>query len=394
MFFLALLACPGSLGEDQSELLIEVVRLEVGTDGASIGPDATLRFDANLVQRSERSDAIELELLSEGPFLPIILDESGARVQLVSAPDPTYSEAYNSEPPSQTRLTAEGGFAPGQYSIEWVESDGWGDLEVQPPLRFEIQPTASERELLAVGDTFLVQDYRLHGLEGLLQDSGSSWIRVAETDGARSRLELIIDSDYRCVAVNAWTDWSGDGSAWSQDSLSIQQEDLTLTGYGIFTNLPLSEDGSEILSGQAHMVVDMSGVDQLLMLNDPDWDWGESCGLISGFGLSCGDCLVGEPGSECLTLSLLDLNATRISEQEAATFGSELPPCGVDLADIEAPVLDLSFLEDMNFDCGCTTAAGFSSLSMAWLAMALVRTRRRRKQSSARSPEETTTPAG
>jgi hypothetical protein len=66
----------------------------------------------------------------------------------------------------------------------------------------------------------------------------------------------------------------------------------------------------------------------------------------------------------------------------------------VDLADIEAPVLDLSFLEDLNFDCGCTTAAGFSSLSMGWLAMALVRTRRRRKGESEKSSQKGKSVAG
>ena len=64
------------------------------------------------------------------------------------------------------------------------------------------------------------------------------------------------------------------------------------------------------------------------------------------------------------------------------------------LADIEAPVLDLSFLNDLNFDCGCTTAAGFSSLSMGWLAMALVRTRRRRKKGAKEPSKKSDTPAG
>ena len=382
MLFFTLLACPGPQGRDQVDVRMEDVSLEVGTSPESIGPDASLVFSASVVSRRQTLGETEVTELSDGPFVPVILDPLGEQVTLVPAPDPTFSEAYNTRPaPSDARLAAEGGFAPGAYTVSSaIDVDGT-EYALDPALSFLVQPTAWDRELLAPGDTFLVQDYRLHDLQSVLQGAGSSWIRVAEVDGDRSRMELIIESDYRCVAVNAWTDWTGDGSAWSQDSLSIQQEDITLTGYGIFTNLPLSQDGEQILSGQAHMVVDMSAVDLLLGADsDSDWDLGDTCGLIAGFGLSCGACLVGEPDRECLSVSLLDLNATRLGEEEAAAVGADLPPCGVDLADIEAPVIDLSFLEDFNFDCGCTTAAGFSSMSLGWLAMALVRTRRRRKK--------------
>lgn len=395
MFLLAFLACPGPGDVNQIDIRLQDVSLDVGTSPESIGPDATLRFEAELVQRTERFGETETELLSDGPFMPVILDEAGEVVELEPAPDPTFSEAYNSLPVREdARMAAEGGFAPGAYTVSAAIDEDGSEYALDTALSFVVQPTTRDRELLAPGDTFLVQDYGLHDVEGVLQGAGSSWIRVAEVDGDRSRMELIIESDYRCVAVNAWTDWTGDGSAWSQDSLSIQQEDVTLTGYGIFTNLPVSQDGAQILSGQAHMVVDMSGVDLLLGRDDADWDLGDTCGLIAGFGLSCGACLVGEPDRECLSVSLLDLNATRLSEQEAAELGADLPPCGVDLADIEAPVIDLSFLEDLNFDCGCTTAAGFSSMSLGWLAMALVRTRRRKKKAAGGRAEESSPAAG
>lgn len=386
MLFFSLLACPAP--EDRVEVGMEEVRLEVGTSPESIGPDASLVFSAVVVSRRETPGETQVTELSDGPFLPVVLDPSGEQVTLVPAPDPTFSEAYNSLPvPDDGRMTAEGGFAPGVHTVSSATGLDGSEYDLDTELSFVVQPTTRDRELLAPGDTFLVKDYRLHDVQGVLQGAGSSWLRVAEVDGDRSRMELIIESDYRCVAVNAWTDWSGDGSAWSQDSLTLQQEDITLTGYGVFANLPVSQDGAQILSGQAHMVVDMSAVDLLLGSNDAEWDPGESCALLSGLGLRCGDCLVGEPGRECLSVSLLDLNATRLSDEEAAALDTDLPPCGVDLADIEAPVIDLSFLEDLNFDCGCTTAAGFSSLSMGWLALALVRTRRRKKQSSERQPE-------
>ena len=394
MLLLAFLACPGPGSAIQVDIRLQDVSLDVGTSPESIGPDATLRFDAALVQRTQQFGETETQVLSEGPFRPVILDENGEVVELETAPDPTFSEAYNSQPPAIQGWSALGGFAPGQYTVITAHDVDETPYALSPQVGFDVQPTAQDPELLVVGDTFLVQDFHLQGIEGVLHDQGSSWIRVAEREKDRTRLELIIESDYRCVAVNTWTDWSGDGFAWSQDSLHIEQDGVQLSGYGIFTNLPLSQDASEILSGQAHMVVDMSAVDQLMQANNPDWDDGESCSLIQGLGIDCGDCLVGEPGHECLNVNLLDLHATRLSEQEADALGENIPSCGVDLADIQAPVLDLSFLEELNFDCGCTTAAGFSSMSLGWLAMALVRTRRRKKKGADAREEESSPAAG
>lgn len=394
MLLVTLLACPGPQGVNATEIRLSEVLLEVGTDPERIGPDATLRFEATLEQRTQRFGETETTILSTGPFIPVVVDEDGQAVVLVDAPDPSFSQPYNALPTPSERWRAEGGFEPGEYSVAWAAAANGETYPLEPPIGFVVQPTAQGPSAWRLGDTYLVQDYGLRGLEGILQGAGSSWIRVAEVDDERARLELIIESDYRCVAVNAWTDWSGDGGAWSQDSLSIEQDGVSLSGYGIFTSLPLSQDGEQILSGQAHMVLDMSAVDRLMGVHNAEWEMGESCALLPGFGIDCGSCLVGEPDRECLSLSLLDLNAARLSEQEAAALGADLPPCGLDLADIEAPVIDLSFLEDLNFDCGCTTAAGFSSMSLGWLAMALVRTRRRRRKGPVRSAEESRAPGG
>lgn len=387
MLLLAFLACPGPGPLQSSEITLRDVSLSIGTDPAHVGPDSTLHLSADLVEIERGEGEPQVTLLSDGPFVPVLVDAQGQRIPLRAGPDTSLAEAYVDHQAPPERWAAAGGLEPGDYSVSTIEAPDGAAYTLPEVFRFEVRPTAQGPNILQAGDTFLVSDYRLHDMEGVLQNYGSSWIRVAEVDGDRARMELIVESASRCVAVNTWTDWSGDGVAWSQDSLSIDAEGLELTGHGIFTTLPLSTDGQELLGGQANMVVDMSAVDRLLAGDSADWQLGDSCGLLAGFGIQCGTCLVGAPEQECLALALTDLSALRLSDEDAAELGDALPSCGVDLADIEAPAIDLSFLEDLNFDCGCTTAAGFSSMSLAWLAMALVRTRRRRK-------EETTPSAG
>lgn len=388
MLLLAFLACPGPGPLQSSEITLRDVSLSVGTDLAHVGPDSTLHLNADLVEIERGLGEPRVTLLSDGPFVPVVVDAQGQRIPLIAAPDTTLAEAYVDHQAPPERWAAAGGLEPGDYSVSTIEDLDGAAYTLPEVFRFEVRPTAQGPNILQAGDTFLVNDYHLHDLAGLLQNYGSSWIRVAEVDGDRARMELIIESASRCVAVNTWTDWSGDGVAWSQDSLSIEAEGQTLTGHGIFTALPLSTDGQELLGGQATMVVDMSSVDRLLAADSDDWELGDSCGLLAGFGIQCGTCLVGAPEQECLALSLTDLHALRLSEEEAAALGTELPSCGIDLADIEAPVIDLSGLENLNFDCGCTTAAGFSSMSLGWLALALVRTRRRKKGQADRPPSQ------
>ncbi|MED5372981.1 MAG: hypothetical protein VX899_18320 [Myxococcota bacterium] len=377
-FLTLLLACEQPLVQAPDPGSWTDLDLEVGVAGQPVGPHSTLYSDGDW---SIRGPAGGTQEILTGPWQPELLDASGQPVALVNSPFTSHWEPYVQDTDHNDwapRWIAPAGLTPGEtysFSSLFLDGDPAQPYPLDGELSFTVAELAPDTFSLEEGDVFRVEGYRLNVLDSILQAYGTSWLRIGQVTESQVRMELIIESDFRCRAVNAWVDRDGDSLRWQTQEIRLPySQDIELVGQGIFVDLPLSADG-DFIAGQASMTVQAAGFDALMAASNDDWQDGELCDLIAGFGASCFPCLEGE--GECRHFYVSDLHAVALADAEAAAFDEDLPTCGVDASSLELPVIDLSGLD---LDCGCTTAAGFSSASLGWLALALVRTRRRKKR--------------
>ena len=253
---------------------------------------------------------------------------------------------------------------PGAYHVLGVTAPGGQLHGFSSPMEFEVQALAVDLDGLEAGQVWEVEHWIGEEWSRLALSHMRFFIRIAAARREQVDVQLLASSGGPpCGVVALSMDRDGAELRWSRRALTLpvrNGEPIALMGMELL--LPISE-GGEIAAGRAQLLAEAAGLDAAMGVNTPEWEAGDLCALTQ----SCLPC--SDPELDCLPVHISDVWASPLSSDELAAFdGQEIQSCQADAQAL--PVLD----------CGCTTAAGFSSASLGWLALALVRTRRRKKQ--------------
>lgn len=134
--------------------------------------------------------------------------------------------------------------------------------------------------------------------------------------------------------------------------------------------LRLSPDGQLLAGGVAHAVVDMTSVDAAVSIEDVALEPGAACELTQGWDTQCVPC-VDDPARTCMPVWVGQIDGAWVADPFP---DHDLPVCGVDL--IDPAVDDTVDLGTLGCSCSAVPLVGGA---MGWFALALVRTRRKRR---------------